>query len=90
MEYPIEMQEDGWRLKDPVRNATAEYGGVPLEHLTLEEAHVMLKLLQHRDHALIREANEPDWLLARPRGTLDRASVLRSGSWRAHGKLDGH
>jgi hypothetical protein len=74
MQYPIEMQEDGWRLKDPVRNATAEFGGVPLERLTLEEAHVMLELLQHRDHALTREANEPDWLLAPSGGTLDRAS----------------
>ena len=78
MQYPMEMQEEGWRLVDPVLNITADFGGVPLEHLTLEEAHVMLELLQHRDRALVREAHEPDWLLRFP-SLGDMAETGRPG-----------
>ncbi len=63
MQYRVEMQHEGWRLVDPVRDVTANFGGMPMEHLTLEEVHVMLDFLQHGDRALIREANESVWLL---------------------------
>ena len=49
MRYQIEMQQHGWRVRDRFWDTTAEFGGIPLEHLTIEEAHVMLSMLEDRD-----------------------------------------
>ena len=46
MRYRLEMQHGGWRVLDRFWDVTAEFGGIPLERLTIEEAHVMLGLLE--------------------------------------------
>jgi hypothetical protein len=51
MRFQIELQQDGWRVRDRFWDTTAEFGGIPLEHLTLEEAHVMLGMLEDVDRA---------------------------------------
>jgi hypothetical protein len=51
MRYQIEMQHEGWRVRDRFWDTTAEFGGIPLEYLTIEEAHVMLGLLEACERA---------------------------------------
>ena len=55
MRYQIEMQQHGWRVRDRFWDTTAEFGGIPLEHLTIEEAHVMLDMLEACDRAELED-----------------------------------
>ena len=55
MRYQIEMQQNGWRIRDDSSDVTARFGAIVLDHLTLEEAHVMLSVLEARDRQELQE-----------------------------------
>jgi hypothetical protein len=76
MHYRVDPDRDGWRLIDPALGVTVDFGGVPLEGLTMEEVTVMLEWLTQRDRALAREANKPGWLIGAP--VTDESQNARS------------
>jgi hypothetical protein len=55
MRYQIEMQHEVWRVRDREWDLTAEFGGIPLEHLTIGEAHVMLGMLEAWERAVMED-----------------------------------
>jgi hypothetical protein len=58
MRYQIEIRQHGWRLRDRFWDLTAEFGGIPLEHLTIEEAHVMLGMFEACERMEMEEVPE--------------------------------
>lgn len=64
----------GWRVVEPARKLTVEFGGVLLQQVTMEEAHVMRDWLEHSDRALVRSAGETEPFWSRP----ERSQTLRA------------
>ena len=46
MRYRLGMKDDGWLVVDTERRRVAHYGGLKLDGLSAEEAHVMLGLAE--------------------------------------------
>ena len=51
MRYRLGMKDDGWLVVDTERRRVAHFGGLRLESLSAEEAHVMLGLIEAYDRA---------------------------------------
>jgi hypothetical protein len=58
MRYQIEMQQDGWRVRDRQWDLTAEFGGILLDRLTIEEALVTLGMLEACERAELEDIPE--------------------------------
>jgi hypothetical protein len=68
MRYRLGMKDDGWLVVDTERRRVARYGGLKLEGLTPEEAHVMLGLVEAFDRGAELDADD-----AFPPGGPDKA-----------------
>ncbi|NNM72762.1 hypothetical protein [Enterovirga aerilata] len=55
MRYRLGMKDDGWLVVDTERRRVAHFGGLKLEGLSPEEAHVMLGLAEAYDRGLASE-----------------------------------
>jgi hypothetical protein len=60
MRYKLGMRDDGWLVIDTASQRVASFGGCILQALSVEEAHLMLGMLQSQDRALA--ALSPDLL----------------------------
>ena len=49
MRYRLGMKDDGWLVVDAEHRQIAEFGGIKLDGLSAEEAHVMLGLVEAVD-----------------------------------------
>jgi hypothetical protein len=49
MRYRLGMKDDGWLVVDTEHRRVARYGGLKLEGLSAEEAHVMVGLVEAYD-----------------------------------------
>lgn len=52
MRYKLGMRDDGWLVIDTDSQRVAAFGGCVLQALSVEEAHLMLDMLQSQDRAL--------------------------------------
>ena len=59
MRYRLGMKDDGWLVVDTERRRVAHFGGLKLDGLTPEEAHVMLGLVEAYDRGAADEADSP-------------------------------
>ena len=59
MRYRLGMKDDGWLVVDTERRRVAHFGGLKLDGLSAEEAHVMLGLLEAYDRGVAAEAGLP-------------------------------
>jgi hypothetical protein len=59
MRYRLGMKDDGWLVVDTERRRVAHFGGLKLDGLTPEEAHVMLGLVEACDRGAADEADSP-------------------------------
>ena len=59
MRYRLGMKDDGWLVVDTERRRVAHFGGLRLDGLTPEEAHVMLGLIEAYDRGAAGEADSP-------------------------------
>lgn len=57
MPYKITMRDDGWAVLDPVSKSVARLGAFALEGLTVEEAHVLLGMLEARDRLSVAHSS---------------------------------
>ena len=55
MRYRLGMKDDGWLVVDTERRRVASFGGLKLEALSAEEAHVMLGLVEAYDRGIAAE-----------------------------------
>jgi hypothetical protein len=55
MRYRLGMKDDGWLVVDTERRRVAHFGGLRLESLSPEEAHVMLGLIEAYDRGVAAE-----------------------------------
>ena len=63
MRYQLGLRDDGWVVVDPDSRAICAFGGLQLFGLTVEEAHVMMDLLQAYDRGLVAEADDAGTVL---------------------------
>ena len=59
MRYRLGMKDDGWLVVDTERRRVAHFGGLKLDGLSAEEAHVMLGLIEAYDRGIAAEAGPP-------------------------------
>ena len=59
MRYRLGMKDDGWLVVDTERRRVAAFGGLKLEGLSAEEAHVMLGLVEAFDRGIAAEGALP-------------------------------
>lgn len=61
MRYRLGMRDDGWLVADTAHRRVAEFGGVRLDGLSADEAHVLLGLVEaaERGAAAGPETREP-------------------------------
>ena len=58
MRYRLGIKDDGWLVVDTERRRVAQYGGLKLDGLTAEEAHVMLGIVEAHDRGADEDAPE--------------------------------
>jgi hypothetical protein len=49
MTYRLGMRDSGWEIVNTISRTLATFGGLPMEGLTIEEAHVMKDLIEAYD-----------------------------------------
>ena len=59
MRYRLGMKDDGWLVVDTDNRRVAHFGGLRLDRLSAEEAHVMLGLMEALDRAAEAEHDTP-------------------------------
>jgi hypothetical protein len=59
MRYRLGMKDDGWLVVDTDNRRVAHFGGLRLDRLSAEEAHVMLGLMEALDRAAEAEHDAP-------------------------------
>ena len=55
MTYRLGMRDSGWEIVNTISHRLALFGGMPMENLTIEEAHIMKDLIEAYDRGASAE-----------------------------------